>query len=77
VFHQANEYILEHLRKRLKIPKEKFLVAMRHCGNTVSSTIAIALKEAWQEGLLKPGRLIMLVGFGVGYSWSATLVRCA
>ncbi len=76
VFHQANEYILEHLRKRLKIPKEKFLIAMRHCGNTVSSTIAIALKEAWQDGFLKPGRLIMLVGFGVGYSWSATLLRC-
>jgi 3-oxoacyl-[acyl-carrier-protein] synthase-3 len=75
VFHQANEYILEHLRERLKIPKEKFLVAMRHCGNTVSSTMPIALKEAWGEGRLTSGQLIMLVGFGVGYSWSATLLR--
>jgi 3-oxoacyl-[acyl-carrier-protein] synthase-3 len=75
VFHQANRYILEHLRKKLKIPEEKFLVAMSHCGNTVSSTIAIALKEAWRDGLLQSGRLIMLVGFGVGYSWCATLVR--
>jgi 3-oxoacyl-[acyl-carrier-protein] synthase-3 len=75
VFHQANEYILGHLRKKLNIPEEKFLLAMRHCGNTVSSTIPIALKEAWQDGRLQPGRLLMLVGFGVGYSWSATLLR--
>jgi 3-oxoacyl-[acyl-carrier-protein] synthase-3 len=75
VFHQANEYMLEHLRKKLRIRREKFVIAMRHCGNTVSSTIAIALKDAWQDGLLRPGHLIMLVGFGVGYSWSATLVR--
>src|ERR1700733_4551585 len=59
VFHQANEYILEHLRERLKIPEAKFLVAMRHCGNTVSSTMPIALKEAWSAGLLKSGQLIM------------------
>jgi 3-oxoacyl-[acyl-carrier-protein] synthase-3 len=75
VFHQANEYMLEHLRKKLKIPPEKFVVAMGHCGNTVSSTIPIALKEALQAGLLKSGHLVMLVGFGVGYSWAATLLR--
>lgn len=75
VFHQANHYMLEHLRKKLKLPEEKFVVVMRHCGNTVSSTIPIALKHAQQDGRLKPGHLIMLVGFGVGYSWAATLVR--
>jgi 3-oxoacyl-[acyl-carrier-protein] synthase-3 len=75
VFHQANEYMLEHLRKRLKIPPEKFLVAMGHCGNTVSSTIPIALREAREDGLLKSGHLVILVGFGVGYSWAATLLR--
>jgi 3-oxoacyl-[acyl-carrier-protein] synthase-3 len=75
VFHQANEYMLEHLRKRLKILPEKFIVAMGHCGNTVSSTIPIALREAREDGLLKSGHLVMLVGFGVGYSWAATLLR--
>jgi 3-oxoacyl-[acyl-carrier-protein] synthase-3 len=75
VFHQANEYMLEHLRKRLKISPEKFVVAMGHCGNTVSSTIPIALREAREDGLLKSGHLVMLVGFGVGYSWAATLLR--
>jgi 3-oxoacyl-[acyl-carrier-protein] synthase-3 len=75
VFHQANRYMLDHLRKRLRIPEEKFLVKMDHCGNTVSSTIPIVLKHAQEEGVLGPDRLVMLVGFGVGYSWGAALVR--
>jgi len=75
VFHQANRFMLEHLRKRLKIPPEKFQVTLSHCGNTVSSTIPIALKHAETEGRLPKGALAMLVGFGVGYSWGATLVR--
>jgi 3-oxoacyl-[acyl-carrier-protein] synthase-3 len=75
VFHQANLYMLEHLRKKLKIPAEKFFVGMRECGNTVSCTIPIALKQAAGQGRLRAGDLVMLVGFGVGYSWGATLVR--
>jgi 3-oxoacyl-[acyl-carrier-protein] synthase III len=75
VFHQANQYMLDHLRKRLKIPMEKFYVFMKECGNTVSSTIPIALKSARDEGRLPEGSLVMLVGFGVGYSWGATLLR--
>jgi len=75
VFHQANKYMLDHLRKRMKIPEDKFQLAMSHCGNTVSSTIPIALKHASSDGKLKEGSLVMLVGFGVGYSWGATLLR--
>lgn len=75
VFHQANRYMLDYLRKKIKLPVEKFYVGMAHCGNTVSSTIPIALKDAASEGRLKPGDLTMLVGFGVGYSWGATLAR--
>lgn len=75
VFHQANSYMLEHLRKKLQIASEKFVVWMENCGNTVSSTIPIGIKEAHQQGMLRNGSLIMLVGFGVGYSWGATLVR--
>jgi len=75
VFHQANRYMLEHLRKRMNIPGEKFVVAMSHCGNTVSSTIPIALKHAAREGRLPNHSTVMLVGFGVGYSWGAALVR--
>jgi len=75
VFHQANQFMLDHLRKRLKIPQERFSVAMRHCGNTVSSSIPIALKDSVEKGILHPGNVVMLVGFGVGYSWGATLIR--
>jgi len=77
VFHQANEYMLEHLRAKMKIPKEKFFVSMSHCGNTVSSSIPIALRDACSAGRLVTGNRVMLVGFGVGYSWGATLLRWA
>lgn len=75
VFHQANKYMLEHLRKKIKLPAEKFWVSMSHCGNTVSSTIPIALKDAVAAGKLQPGATVMLVGFGVGLSWGATIAR--
>jgi 3-oxoacyl-[acyl-carrier-protein] synthase-3 len=75
VFHQANEYMLEHLRKKMGIPAEKFWVSMAHCGNTVSNSIPIALRDAQVAGRLRAGHLVMLVGFGVGYSWGATLVK--
>jgi 3-oxoacyl-[acyl-carrier-protein] synthase-3 len=75
VFHQANQFMLDHLRKKMKILPERFLVWLGNCGNTVSSTIPIALKHAVDDGKLRPGNLVMLVGFGVGYSWGATLVQ--
>lgn len=75
VFHQANRFILDHLRKSLRIPTEKFQFALAHCGNTGSSTLPIALRHAEVEGRLHPGSMVMLVGFGPGYSWGATLVR--
>lgn len=75
VFHQANRFMLDHLRRKLQIPVEKFVVAMEQVGNTVSSSIPIALRHAEERGQLTPGALVMLVGFGVGYSWGATLIR--
>ena len=74
VFHQANRYMLEHLRTKLGIPEEKFCISLAACGNTVSSTIPIALQNASHEGRLKAGQRVMLVGFGVGLSWGATLL---
>lgn len=73
VFHQANKYMLEHLRKKLKIDKEKFFVNLEKVGNTVSSTIPIALCEARDQGRLKGN--VLLAGFGVGLSWGATVLR--
>ncbi len=74
VFHQANRYILEHLRKKMGIPEEKFYYYMEDCGNTVSSTIPIALHHAIKEKNLNSGDKIMLLGFGVGYSWGGCLL---
>ncbi len=74
VFHQANAYMLTHLRKKLSIPQERFFVAMDFCGNTVSSTIPIALKEAQKKGVLKGLHRVLIVGFGVGYSWAASII---
>ena len=71
----AVRFMLEHLRKRLKLPPEKFWIAMEDVGNTVSCTIPIALRKALDAGKIQPGHLLMLVGFGVGYSWGGTLVR--
>lgn len=75
VFHQANQYMLEHLRNKLKIPAEKFYLFLENCGNTVSSTIPIALQQASRDGRLKAGQTVMLVGFGVGYSWGGALLE--
>lgn len=75
VFHQANRYMLDHLRKRMKLNPNKFYIHMQDCGNTVSSTIPIALQAACLDGTLKPGALVLLAGFGVGYSWAITLLR--
>ena len=73
VFHQANKYMLEHLRKKLKIDEDKFFVNLSKVGNTVSSTIPIALCDARDENKLTGN--VLLAGFGVGLSWGATIIR--
>jgi 3-oxoacyl-[acyl-carrier-protein] synthase III len=75
VFHQANLYMLESLRRKTHIPKEKFIIEFADCGNTVSSTIPIVLERMLKDGRIRPGQTSLLVGFGVGYSWGATIVR--
>lgn len=72
VFHQANKYMINYLRKLMDIDKDKFYVFMENVGNTVSSTIPIALCEAYKEGRLSGN--ILLAGFGVGLSYGATIV---
>ena len=75
IFHQANQYMLDHLRRKLEIPEERFFVHMADYGNTVSSTIPIALKDAMKQQKIKPGMKVLLAGFGVGYSWGAGIVQ--
>lgn len=75
VFHQANKFMLDTIRKVNLIPRAKFYVDMEDTGNTVSSTIPIALVRAQVKGVLKPGMKVMVMGFGVGLSWGATVLR--
>ncbi len=74
VFHQANKFMLDFLRKKIKIPEEKFYVNMQDIGNTVSASIPIALKRAQEDGKLHKNDKVMLVGFGVGLSWGSTII---
>jgi 3-oxoacyl-[acyl-carrier-protein] synthase-3 len=67
--------MLDNLKTKCRIPDEKFVVDLENVGNTVSSSIPIALRTMSDTGRLKRGDLAMLVGFGVGYSWGATFVR--
>ena len=75
VFHQANKYMINYLRKLMGIDKDKFYVFMETVGNTVSSTIPIALCEAKKEGRLHGN--VILAGFGVGLSYGATVLNCS
>lgn len=74
VLHQANGFLIEHLRKKLGVPKEKFLVSMADYGNTGSSTIPIVMNDAVKSGQIKRGDKILIAGFGVGLSWGGVVV---
>lgn len=74
VFHQANKYMINYLRKLLDIDKDKFYIFMEKVGNTVSSTIPIALCEARKEDKLHGN--VLLAGFGVGLSWGGVMLHC-
>jgi 3-oxoacyl-[acyl-carrier-protein] synthase III len=75
IYHQANKYMLDYLRKKSKIPVEKYFNNMLSTGNTVSATIPIALKDCITRGIIRPGNKVLLVGFGVGYSMGAVIIE--
>lgn len=75
IFHQANKFMLDTIRKICQIPKDRFYIDLESVGNTVSSTILIALKDSLDKGLLRPGYNVLIAGFGVGLSWGGTLLR--
>jgi len=75
IFHQANKFILDFLAKKMKIPSSKVLLSLEEYGNTSSASIPLTLKDSQNKGVFRKGDLIMLVGFGVGYSWGANLIR--
>lgn len=72
--HQANTFMLTHLREKLGIPPEKFPIEMADIGNTVSSTIPITLARLHETGRILEGQRIMILGFGVGLSWAGAMI---
>jgi len=74
-FHQASKIVLENLSRKLKLPKEKVYSCIEEIGNTVSSSIPIALKIASNSRILKKKNKLLLSGFGVGLSWGSCILE--
>ena len=75
VFHQANKYMLNFLRKKMKISQECFYYCLSEYGNTVSNTIPIALRDAIDDNTISNNMKVVIAGFGVGYSWGGTVLH--
>jgi 3-oxoacyl-[acyl-carrier-protein] synthase-3 len=75
VFHQPNQYLNELLRKKLDIPKERYVHCIEKFGNTVQNSIPLALQYAASTGQLRKGMRVMLCGFGSGFSWGITVMQ--
>ena len=75
VFHQANRFMLENLVRCCGVPESKMVYAMEQVGNTVSASIPLAIESYQNYGKIQPGQTLGLVGFGVGLSWNACIVR--
>ncbi len=73
--HQANMRIIDSLAKRLKIPLEKFHNNLDRYGNTSAASVGIALDEAYRAGRIQSGDLVLLVAFGAGLTWAASLIK--
>lgn len=71
----ANKFMLNTIRKVCTLPKEKFYINLEETGNTVSSTVMIALKDNINKGSIHSGMSVMISGFGVGLSWGGTILK--
>ncbi len=73
--HQANERIIDYVRKQFKAPEEKFFKIIQKYGNTSAASIPLGLAEMDEQGLLIPGKKIIIVGFGAGFTWGSMLLE--
>ncbi|MCB8920573.1 MAG: ketoacyl-ACP synthase III [Ardenticatenaceae bacterium] len=73
--HQANQRIIDHAAKKLKLPPEKFFINLDRFGNTSAASIPIALCDAAKEGKLHPDDNLVFVGFGGGLTWGSAVVK--
>ncbi len=75
LFHQASKFMLDYLFKKMGIPPEKTHIFVEDIGNTSGSALPIVMTEAWRAGKVRTGARVLMIAFGVGLSWAATLVR--
>jgi 3-oxoacyl-[acyl-carrier-protein] synthase-3 len=75
ILHQANINIIDEIARRTNLPREKFFVNLDRIGNTAGASVLIALAEMIESKLARPGELVLLVAFGGGLTWGATLIR--
>ena len=73
--HQSNLRIIESVREKLGLPREKVMVNIDRYGNTSSASVGICLDEARREGRIKEGDLVLMVALGAGLTWSSALIR--
>ena len=73
--HQANVRIVDAIRERLGLPPERAFLNLQKYGNTSGAAVAIALDEAVRSGVVKKGDNILLVAFGAGFAWSASVIK--
>ena len=77
VLHQANLNLLRGVARSLGVGEEKLFVNVDRVGNTSAASVLVALSEASEKGLLRPGARVVLAAFGAGFSWGAALLRVA
>jgi 3-oxoacyl-[acyl-carrier-protein] synthase-3 len=73
--HQANVRIVDAIRERLGLPPDRAFLNLHKYGNTSGAAVAIALDEAVRTGIVKKGDHILMVAFGAGFAWSASVIR--
>ena len=73
--HQANKRIIDGAGHKLHIPPEKVVVTVDRHANTSAASVPLALNEAFTDGRIKPGDLVMLEAMGGGFTWAASLIR--
>lgn len=73
--HQANLRIIKAVQERLNLSDEKCVVTVQKYGNTSAASIPMAMNDAYEEGRLKKGNLILLDAFGGGFTWGSALLK--
>lgn len=73
--HQANVRMIDFIAKKSGFPKERFLLNLDRCGNTSAASVALVMDENLRNGTIKPGHLVLAMGFGGGLTWGGLLIR--